>query len=679
MACISCAKPASIIWEEGATDSTTGKTVHTMRILNPPSGTDWTIWFGQFRTPVTMEEGAPATIQHISGTLYRVIPSAESQGDEMTLRYEARALVNRCRAPEGFYLQKGGGKSVPLTVEYTFLPVEDIHSFSYSKVATSAFDIIPRPKEIVYNEGETDPTKDAEDVSFVEGQVPGWYRITLDGKIKVEAADAEGLIYARTTLGNIRLISRGNKVSNAVITDYPDMQYRGMMLDVSRNFTKTEDLLTLIDMLSHYKVNYLHLHLGDDEGWRLEIKSLPELTSYGAFRGIPTLNADGTISEPDALQPTYCGSLDRNDSASPGNGFYSHKDFIRILRYAADRGIHVIPEFDTPGHSRAAIKAMEKMAQRTGKDTYLLSEKEDKSEYVSVQDYTDNAINVALPSTYAFISEVFDGIIDLYKEAGVPLDAIHIGGDEVPDGAWTESPACKALMEKEGISDISALKDYYIRNVVAIAQEKGVKLAGWQEVAQHLSPETFEALKKNLFFTNLWSVSGSKEELPYQYANQGVGVVLSNATNCYFDMAYNDSKKERGHSWAAFTDERRSFSLLPYDLYKSVRWDDHRVIRDISKASDGKTTLLPEGEKYLLGVQGQLWAETLRSFDHVTYYLFPKALGLFERGWNAHPEWEGTTVADDPLFMKDFNRFFSTVTANEYAYYESLGISYHVN
>ncbi|MBQ6577325.1 MAG: family 20 glycosylhydrolase, partial [Bacteroidales bacterium] len=158
-----------------------------------------------------------------------------------------------------------------------------------------------------------------------------------------------------------------------------------------------------------------------------------------------------------------------------------------------------------------------------------------------------------------------------------------------------------------------------------------------------------------------------------------VPVVLSNATNLYFDMAYNDSKKERGHSWAAFTDERRSFSLLPYDVYKSVRWDDHRKMRDISSLSDGKMELLPKGKPFIIGLQGQLWAETIRSFDHVTYYLFPKALGLFERGWNASPEWENTIASDDPLFTEDFDSFFSTIVHNEYPYYDSLGISYHKN
>ena len=154
-------------------------------------------------------------------------------------------------------------------------------------------------------------------------------------------------------------------------------------------------------------------------------------------------------------------------------------------------------------------------------------------------------------------------------------------------------------------------------------------------------------------------------------------MVLSNSSNAYFDLAYNWSKTERGHSWAGFIDERRSFSFLPYDLYKSVRWGDKGEPKDLASASAGKPALTPEGKPYILGLQGQLWSETLRNFDHVTYYLFPKALGLFERGWNAAPAWAETTQPDDPAFVEDFDRFFTTIVEREYPYYESLGISWH--
>ena len=674
--CIACARPCHVVWTEGMTDPETRKATHRMEIRNAPAGTDWTLWFCQFRTPVRLAEDAPADIVHLGGTLYRVVPLTDMHGEALVLDYEARPLVNHCRAPEGFFLQKKGHKPVRVDADYVWQPSERVETFRCQAVETSVFDMIPRLKSVVTGEGTTAADREPT-VETVSGHAPGWYRITLDGNVRIEAADEEGVRYASVTLDNLRRNAAGAPVPNAVITDWPDFPYRGLMLDVSRNFTRKDDLLHLIDILAHYKASYLHLHLGDDEGWRVAIDSLPELTDYGAFRGIPELRADGTIAETQALEPSYCGTLDRFDSASSGNGFYSHADFVEILRHAWERRIRVIPEFDTPGHSRAAIKSMEVRAARTGDRRFLLSEPEDTSVYVSVQDYNDNAINVALPSTYAFIAQVFDGLIALYDEAGVPLEAIHVGGDEVPEGAWGGSPACRSLLESLGKSDVACLKDYYINRVLDIAEARGVKLAGWQEVAQHLEPATYERLKAHLAFTNLWAVSHGRDELAYSYANDGVNVVLSNAPNLYFDLAYNWDKQERGHSWSGFVDERRCFSFLPFDIYRSVRWDDKGRKTDLKEAGQGKPVLQPAGLPYLRGVQGQLWTETIRNFGHVTYYLFPKSLGLWERGWNGSPSWAGTTEADDPAFTEDFDRFFGIIKDHEYPYYESLGICYH--
>ena len=673
---LACAKPCRIVWTEGATDPETGKTVHTMTIQNPPAGTDWTIWFSQFRTPVTMKEGAKAEILHHGGTLYRVAPTAEADGKEMVLDYEARALVNQCRAPEGFYLQKKGKKPVPVEAEYIFLPAEQVHTFDYKAAELSVYDMIPRLKKVDVAEGTTAVPDDVP-VTYVEGKQPGWYKITFNGEVSLEAADGDGAYYASVTLDNIRRNAGHHPVPNAVVEDWPNLPYRGIMLDVSRNFTTKENLLKLIDLLAHYKVNRLHLHFGDDEGWRIEMDGLPELTSYGAYRGIPVLKEDGTIEEPDALMFTYCVTPDRNDTKTTGNGFYTKADFVDILRYADSRHMLVVPEFDIPGHSRAAVKSMDYRIRTTGDKTYQLCDPDDTSKYNSAQDYSDNVIDVSLPSTYTFIEKVFDDIIALYAEAGVPLEAVHIGGDEVPDGSWEGSPSCKALMQANGWTDVSMLKDYFTNRVLDIAEAKGVKVAGWQEIAQHLQPATYERIKKDLAFTNFWAVSRGRETIGYTFANDGIPVVLSNSSNTYFDLAYNWSKTERGHSWAGFIDERRSFSFLPYDLYKSVRWDDKGRPTNLAAASEGKPALTAEGKPNIIGVQGQLWSETLRNFDHVTYYLFPKAVGLFERGWNASPVWAEATQPDDPAFVEDFDHFFTIVAQREYPYYANMGISWH--
>ena len=667
-----------VSWSEGE-PAGRNQSVFTMDIANPPAGTGWYVWLSQFRTPVTMLEGSDGTIEHVSGTLYRVVPTVDTKGETFHLKYLARSLVNQCRAPEGFVLVQEGFPAARMEAKYTYQPARPKHSFEWKRVEAAITDMIPRLKKVTsVNAGETAVPDGFSSVAYTPGHRPGWYEITLrDGRADLEAADFDAAYWAGNTLDQIRGRAAGKKVGAMVIEDWPDLPYRGLMLDVSRNFTEKEDVLKLLDLMAHYKANVLHLHMGDDEGWRVEIDALPELTSYGAFRGLPVLNEDGTISEPDALQPTYCVAMDRNDRSTSANGYYSHKDFVEILEYATERHIRVIPEFDTPGHSRAAIKAMEKRAELTGDTSCLLSEPGDRSEYVSVQDYTDNAVNVALESTYKFVETVFDGLIALYREAGAPLETIHVGGDEVPEGAWIGSPACQELMKKNGWKGVEDLKDYYVSRVLDIAASRGVKIAGWQELVLRLHPLTEAKLATGLGFTNVWTVSHGREELPYQLANKGVPVIVSSAPNAYFDLAYNDSKLERGHSWAGFVDERRSFSLLPYSMYRSVRWDDHGKMKDISRATEGKTAL--EAPENVVGVQGQLWTETIRCFDHVTYYLFPKALGLLERGWNASPSWEGTTKSDDPSFVEDFDKFYSIIEKWEFPYYDSLGISYHRN
>lgn len=670
-----CSAAPKVIWTEGETlENEKGYAIHRLVIENAPAGDSWKMWFLQFRTPVEIQEGSNADINLVAGTLYVLTPHSQ-HGDTIVVNYKSKALVQQNRAPEGFILQTADGEKTPVQLTYNFLPVDEVRSFEYNPVETMVYDMVPALKKVEPLEGSTKFTE----VKWQNADAPvhAWYRITIDGEITVESGDGDGAYYASVTMENLKRNAHGKELPNMIIEDWPDLPFRGLMLDVSRNFTSKEGVLKILDIMAHYKANIFHLHFGDDEGWRVEIPGIPELTSYGAFRGIPaSVDGNGKIEERDALMPSYCASISRDDRQSSANGFYTREDFIEILRYAEQRHITVIPEFDTPGHSRAAIKAVEKYFERTGDSSYLLSEPEDTSKYVSVQDYRDNAINVALPTTYNFIAKIFDEIISMYADAGVTLKAVHIGGDEVPEGAWMGSPACRTLMERNGWTSAGQLKDYYISRVMDIAAERGVKIAGWQEAALHLSPATAARLKESMDYINCWNVRerGQFDQLPYKFANQGVKVVLSNGPNTYADMAYSYCKAERGHSWAGYVDERRSFSLLPYDIYRSVRWDDKCRKKDLAKSDAGKTPLV--AKENIVGIQAQLWSETIRNFDHVTYYLFPKIVGLFERGWNASPRWQGSTVADDPAFMEDFDRYFSTVVRHEMPYYDEMGIVY---
>ena len=668
---VSCANKPSVVWTEGETDPETGLAVHTLTVLNAPEGTDWTLWLtSNHITPGKLVD-AEGSIELFHGCYYKVSPM-EREGKDLVIRYTDRPLQRHCWAPEGFAIEQDG-KVVTLDAEFEFLPSEVIPDFPYNHVKTEVWDMIPSLKSVTPAEGTTTVAQMPE-VEIVPSCKAGWYKIVLDGECKVQAADEDGAQYAKVTLENLKRNAGGNELPNLVIEDWPDFGYRGFMLDISRNFTNKDNILKFIDLLAHYKASVFHLHFGDDEGWRVEIPQFPELTTYGAYHEFPYKDENGNYTETNYLLPSYNGSVDPKDLTSSANGHLTAAEYVEIVKYAWERRITVIPEFDTPGHSRAAIKAMQAYAERTGDDSYLLSDPEDKSEYCSVQYYKDNALNVALPSTYKFIEVVFDQLIAYHKEAGAPIPAIHVGGDEVPHGAWVGSEPCQKIMAERGWDNIELLKSYYIENVLDIAESRGVKISGWQELVMDLEDHVYERMKKNLYSVNFWHTGTGNEEFPYKYANDGVPAVLSNMTNTYVDFAYTPDKTERGLSWGGFVDERRSFSLLPFDIYRSVRWDDKGRIRNIEKLPEGKTPLV--AKQNIIGVQAQLWTETVRSFDHVTSYVFPKVCGVFERAWNASPSWEGTTVADDPAFMTELDKYYSTVVDHEMPYYEAEGVAY---
>ena len=668
-----CADKVSIVWMEGETDPVTGLATHTLTVVNAPEGLDWSVWMASNYIEPGFVKGSEGRIEMYGGCLYMMTPVCRS-GKDLVVKYADAPLKRHSWAPEGLALEHDG-KVTALDVEYKFLPVEPVPDFPYNQVEVAVWDMIPALKSVVPEEGHT-VVAQLPEVEFVDSDKAGWYRIVLDGECKVQAADEDGAYYAYVTLDNLKRNAGGDELPNMVIEDWPDLGYRGFMLDISRNFTSKDNILKFIDLLAHYKVNVFHLHFGDDEGWRVEIEDLPELTSYGAYHEFPFRDAAGEYSEANHLMPSYNGSIDPDDMSSTANGHLSKEDYVGILKYAWERRIRVIPEFDTPGHSRAAIKAMEKYAERTGDASFLLSDPLDTSEYCSIQFYRDNAIDVAMPSTYKFIETVFDALIAYHAEAGVPLPAIHVGGDEVAHGAWTGSPACQQLMALKGWTDVEKLKSYYIENVLDIAEARGVKLSGWQEIVMALEPQVYERLKNNLYSVNFWYAGYGQEDMPYVYANDGVPVVVSNVANTYMDLAYTPDKTERGHDWGGFVDERRSFSLLPYDLFRSVRWDDNGNICDIANLSDGKTPL--QAKENIVGVQAQLWTETIRNFDYVTYYVFPKVCGVFERAWNADPSWSSTRVADDPAFMDALDKYYSTIVSHEMPYYASEGIACRV-
>ncbi|MFN8254470.1 MAG: family 20 glycosylhydrolase [Bacteroidales bacterium] len=477
------------------------------------------------------------------------------------------------------------------------------------------------------------------------------YNLKIDKKkgIAITGSDAAGVFYGIQSL--ISLLPKGlfNKsvsdveIAAVEINDAPRFAYRGFLLDVSRNFQKKEAVLKLIDVLSFYKINLLNLRITEDEAWRLEIKGLPELTQMGSKRG-------HTLFSDTCLTPSFgSGPFTTNPQ---GTGYYSREDFKEIIKYAALHHVEVIPEICFPSHARAAIKAMEAryryyMSKNDEKaaEEFRLIDPEDKSVYSSAQRYNDNIVCVANESAYHFYETVIKDIIAMYDEAGFKLTTFNTGGDEVPNGAWAKSPRCIELMKTlPEVKNPRQLQGYFLRKALGILSKYNLKVTGWEEVVLNKDSENNIAINNEFVGKNVmplvWDNTGSNIDLGYRIANAGYPVVLCNVTNLYFDLSYNTDPEERGLYWGGFQDAIDPYLVCPYDVYKSTFFNDLGYFTDKAEAFAGKDRLKPENRKNIIGLQAQLWTETVKGQDMMEYYVLPKLFAFAEKAWSAAPAWE---------------------------------------
>jgi hexosaminidase len=445
------------------------------------------------------------------------------------------------------------------------------------------------------------------------------------------------------------------------------------MLDVARNFQPKARVFEVLDLMARYKLNVLHFHLTEDEGWRLEIPSLPELTKIGARRG-------HTLDSSRWLPPAYGSGPDVDQPF--GSGFYSRSDYAEILRYAAERHIEVIPEIEMPGHARAAIKAMEARfrALRSAGDEaeatrFLLSDPEDRSVYTSAQNYHDNVMNPALPSTYAFVERVVEELVAIHREAGVPLRHLHVGGDEVPDGAWERSPAVQAALKEHGLGSVADLWFLFYGRVEQILKAHGLRPSGWEEIA--LRKTRLDGRPVNIpnpgfadrgFRAYVWNnVPGwGAEDLAYRLANGGFEVVLSPVTHMYLDLAVNPNPEEPGLDWGGYVGVEKPFQFVPFDYYRNLRLD-HRGNPLDPALFVGKDRLTEYGRANIVGIQANLWSETLGGERRLDYMLMPKLFGLAERAWAPDPAWarEADAAKADSLYREAWSVFANVIGKRE--------------
>ncbi len=513
------------------------------------------------------------------------------------------------------------------------------------------------------------------------------YAVSLakDGAVITGATPAAVLLGVQTLRGIIGVTQLPVSLQSVAIEDQPDFAYRGFMLDIARNFQTKETIEKVLDQMSYYKLNKFHFHFNDDESWRLEIPGLPELTEYGARRG-------HTLDEKNMLHPTYGSGPFADDPTSRGYGYFTREQFIDLLRYATKLHIDVIPEIETPGHARAAVYSMKARYEKY-KDSdmdkameYLMSDDADTSKYTSAQGFHDNVMCVAREGVYNFLDKVVTEIQAMYKEAGAPLYAIQTGGDEVPRGSWLGSPVCQALVESGKVESLGDLRDYFTERFKKILDDKGLKYYGWMEIASKKGKPN-PKFQNAGFTAYCWDTVGEwgGEQVPYILANAGIDIILCNAPNLYLDFAYNKHPQEPGLYWGGWVNERNTYDLLPYDVYRSVRMGMRGDVMDWDKANhkpDGslKEQLTAEGRKHIRGLQAELWHETVKSEDMMEYYMFPKILGMAERAWNAVPRWSLVKDAKqrDAEYGLGLGEYLTKIAVKEMPYFQREGLNFRV-
>ncbi|WP_187170534.1 family 20 glycosylhydrolase [Salidesulfovibrio onnuriiensis] len=478
-----------------------------------------------------------------------------------------------------------------------------------------------------------------------KNEAEGYTLVISNEGVAIAGNDEAGIFYGIMSLLNLLPAKAGSlQLPQMQVEDAPRYAWRGMMVDVARNFRTKEEILKTLDAMAVYKLNRLHLHLTDDEGWRLEIKGLPELTEVAGKRCFD-------LDEEDCLL-TQLGAGPYGDNT--GSGYYTTEDYIEIVRYANERFITVLPEYDGPGHARAAIKAMEARYKKYAAqgnleeaNKYRLADPDDKSEYNSAQNYNDNAINVCRPSAYRFMAKVIDEVKYMHEMAGQPLKIFHAGGDEVAGGAWEGSPICKQLIDtpNNGVDSVKDLKKYYLKNVAHIAWTRNLDIANWADGMMYDNMTPFERSEfpvENMYahaWNNVWEWGAADKA--YFMANAGYKVVIDHATHTYFDHPYEPTPTERGYYWAPrYTDTRKTFGYMPDNFYASADYTrPGEPIEDLEALMGRPFEKLHKPEN-IMGMQGHLWGETVRTGEQYSKLVFPRMVALAERVWH-RSDWEG--------------------------------------
>ncbi|MGZ3777696.1 MAG: beta-N-acetylhexosaminidase [Mucilaginibacter sp.] len=422
----------------------------------------------------------------------------------------------------------------------------------------------------------------------------GYYLSVTKKGIAIRANEPAGLFYGVQTLLQLfpkEMVSatRVNDVKWAApcvqITDYPRFKWRGLMLDVARHFFTKQEVEHYIDNMTTYKFNLLHMHLTDDEGWRVEIKSLPRLTTVGAYN-VKKVGYFGTFSPPGPNEPRDYG------------GFYTQQDIKEIVQYAKDRFMNILPEIDVPGHSLAAVVAYPELSITPGADKYSVRSGERFMNFTKdgIKAEIDNTLCPANEKVYAFLDKVLTEMAKMF-----PFGYIHMGGDECAKNFWEKSDSVKALMQRENLKTQEEVQAYFEKRIEKIVESKGKKFLGWDEILEGgLAPDAI-----------VMSWRGVKGGI--QAAKMGHEVVMSPTTFAYLDYMNGDP-------------------IMEPRVYSMLR---------LSKVYSYNPVPDSVNSKLIIGTQANLWTEQVYNTRHLEYMTWPRAFAVSENAWtpNARKNW----------------------------------------
>lgn len=488
-------------------------------------------------------------------------------------------------------------------------------------------------------------------------------------KILISASDRAGALYAIQSLKQIFLVSKleNTPIKNLIVNDSPRFSYRGMLLDISRNFYGPEKIKQIIDYLSFFKINHLDFRITDDEGWRLEIPGLEELTEVGSKRAY-------TKDEFENLIPMYGSGPDTDSS---GSGYLSRVEFIDILKYANQRNITIIPQISFPSHARSAIISMNARYQKYMKlgniveaEKYLLIDPEDKSEYYSAQGFNDNIACICRESAYTFYDKVIDEVYLMYKDAGVKFQKFGVGADELPYGAWQKSPICDKFMDEKSITgDYNALYEMMQRRVYNKLSSYDLTMTGWDDILLKLTEKNQSETKIKDFFKDddillyVWKNDWGqgRQDMIYKYANLGYKTIMSNSSAFYFDMVDDRDFDNIGLSWSGYADYKDIWTVDVYDIFNdSYGVEKNNISQDYINSSE---KLNPENRENIIGIQSQIWSETIKSEDILDYMFMPNIIVFSQKAWSNDPKW--MTISDQGLrrktLQKEWNNFANNI------------------